>query len=136
AVRVLDPEDELAAVLAREGVVEQRRVGVADVDEAGRRGRDARPDTHRLTSITRDNRRVAEMDAAAIEPIARALVEVSTKVREGETALIVYDPPGAPLARRVARLAAERGARVLYIQRDQALEAEIAASCREREVLR
>jgi aminopeptidase len=68
------------------------------------------------------------MDAAAIEPIARAMVEISAGVRPGETVVVFYDPAGAPLARRLARLSSEAGARVLYFQRDQWLEAEIATS--------
>ena len=41
AVGVLDAQDELAALLAHEGEVEQRHVGRADVRVAGRRRRDA-----------------------------------------------------------------------------------------------
>lgn len=76
------------------------------------------------------------MDAAAIEPIARAMVDISAKVEAGETALVFYDAGGAPLARRVARLASEKGARVLYLQRDQFLEAEVAATCSSKDALR
>ena len=79
---------------------------------------------------------MAVMDESAIEPIARAMVDISASIREGDTALVFYDPGGALLARRVARLSSEKGARVLYIQRDQALEAEIAATCSERNALR
>ena len=71
-----------------------------------------------------------------MEPIARAMVEISTDVRAGETALVFYDAGGAPLARRIARLATERGARVLYFQRDQPLEAEVAVACTPRDALR
>ena len=46
AVRVLDAEDELAAVLAGEGVVEERHVGRPHVGIAGGAWRDARPDRH------------------------------------------------------------------------------------------
>jgi aminopeptidase len=76
------------------------------------------------------------MDAAAIEPIARAMVEISAGVRPGETVLVFYDPGGAPLARRLARLSSEAGARVLYLQRDQWLEAEIAATCSTKDAVR
>ena len=76
------------------------------------------------------------MDATAIEPIARAMVDISASIRAGDTALVFYDAGGALLARRVARLASEKGARVLYIQRDQALEAEVAATCSDRDALR
>lgn len=79
---------------------------------------------------------VATLDAAAIEPIARAMVEVSAGVRAGETALVFYDAAGAPLARRLARLSTDAGARVLYLQRDQALEAEVASACSPRDALR
>src|SRR5947209_3759644 len=71
---------------------------------------------------------MAGMDEAAFEPIARAMVEISTDLRAGETALVFYDPGGAPLARRLARLATEIGARVVYLQRDQALEAQVLAA--------
>src|SRR5262245_54532325 len=76
------------------------------------------------------------LDEAAIEPIARAMVEISTDVRAGETVLVFYDPGGAALARRLARLATEVGARVLYLQRDQALEAQVAAACSRGDALR
>jgi aminopeptidase len=76
------------------------------------------------------------MDAAAVEPIARAMVNISGAVRSGETVLVFYDHGGALLARRLARLSGDLGARVLYIQRDQALEAEVAATCNERDALR
>src|SRR5919107_860702 len=79
---------------------------------------------------------MARMDESAIEPIARAMVEISTEPRPGETALVFYDPGGAPLARRLARLATEVGARVLYLQRDQALEAQVAVACAPRDALR
>jgi aminopeptidase len=79
---------------------------------------------------------MAMMDEGAIEPIARSMVEISTDLRPGETALVFYDPGGARLARRVARLATEVGARVIYLQRDQALEAEVAAACSPRDALR
>jgi aminopeptidase len=72
---------------------------------------------------------MAGLDDAAIEPIARAMIEISTDLRADDTALIFYDPGGAPLARRLARLATEVGARVLYLQRDQAFEAQVAAAC-------
>src|SRR5205823_5840112 len=81
-------------------------------------------------------RGMAAMDEAAIEPIARAMVEISAAVRPGDTALVFYDAGGAPLARRIARLATEVGARVLYIQRDQALEAQVAAACSSGDALR
>jgi aminopeptidase len=76
------------------------------------------------------------MDAAAIEPIARAMVDISAGVKAGETVLVFYDPAGAPLARRLARLSSEAGARVLYYQRDQWLEAEIAATCSTKDAVR
>lgn len=76
------------------------------------------------------------MNPAALERIARAMVGISTDVKAGDTALVFYDHDGAPLARRLARLATERGARVLYIQRDQLLEAEVAVACNERDALR
>jgi aminopeptidase len=76
------------------------------------------------------------MDAAAIEPIARAMVEISAAVKPGETVLVFYDPAGAALARRLARLSSEAGARVLYLQRDQWLEAEIAATASDKNVVR
>ena len=76
------------------------------------------------------------MDETAIEPIARAMVDISASIRAGDTALVFYDAGAALLARRVARLASEKGARVLYIQRDQALEAEVAATCSNRNALR
>src|SRR5438045_1789 len=79
---------------------------------------------------------MAGMDEAAIEPIARAMVEISATVRPGDTALVFYDAGGAPLARRIARLATEAGARVLYLQRDQGLEAQVAAACTPRDALR
>src|SRR5205823_2379022 len=40
-VRVLDPEQKLAALMAREQPVEKRRVDAADVQEAGRTRREA-----------------------------------------------------------------------------------------------
>ena len=52
-VGVLDPQQELAAVVAGEQPVEQRRARAADVQEAGRRGREAgddRPRSYRLRS--------------------------------------------------------------------------------------
>jgi aminopeptidase len=64
------------------------------------------------------------------------MIELSTDLRAGETALVFYDPGGAPLARRLARLATEVGARVIYLQRDQALEAQIAVACAPRDALR
>lgn len=76
------------------------------------------------------------MDDAAIEPIARAMVEISAGVKAGETALVFYDPGSAALARRLARLSTEVGARVLYLQRDQRLEAQIAQVCSPRDALR
>lgn len=76
------------------------------------------------------------MDAAAIEPIARAMVDISAGVRPGETVLVFYDAAAAPLARRLARLSSEAGARVLYLQRDQWLEAELAATASEKDVAR
>jgi aminopeptidase len=76
------------------------------------------------------------MDDAAIEPIARAMIEISTDLRAGDTVLVFYDSGGAPLARRLARLATEAGARVLYLQRDQALEAQVAAACSPGDALR
>jgi aminopeptidase len=76
------------------------------------------------------------LDAGAIDRIARAMVEISTDVQPGETALVFYDAGAAPLARRLARIASERGARVLYLQRDQRLEAEVAATCSPRDALR
>jgi aminopeptidase len=79
---------------------------------------------------------MSALDDAAIEPIARAMIELSTDLRAGETALVFYDPGGAPLARRLARLATEVGARVIYLQRDQALEAQIAVACAPRDALR
>ena len=79
---------------------------------------------------------MATLDEGAIEPIARAMIEISTELRAGQTALVFYDPGGAPLARRLARLATEVGARVLYLQRDQALEAQVAATCSPGDALR
>jgi aminopeptidase len=79
---------------------------------------------------------MAGLDDAAIEPIARAMIEISTDLRAGDTALIFYDSGGARLARRLARLATEIGARVLYLQRDQALEAQVAAVCSPGDALR
>src|SRR5438094_9554225 len=79
---------------------------------------------------------MAGLDEAAIGTIARAMVEISTDLRAGETALVFYDPGGAPLARRLARLATEIGARVVYLQRDQALEAQVAAVCSPGDALR
>ena len=76
------------------------------------------------------------LDAGAIDRIARAMVEISADVRSDETALVFYDAGAAPLARRLARIASERGARVLYLQRDQRLEAEVAATCSPRDALR
>jgi aminopeptidase len=78
----------------------------------------------------------AGLDAGAVDRIARAMVEISAEVRPGETALVFYDAGAAPLARRLARIASERGARVLYVQRDQLLEAEVAATCSPRDALR
>ncbi|HEV8634005.1 MAG TPA: aminopeptidase [Chloroflexota bacterium] len=78
----------------------------------------------------------AGLDAAAIDRIARAMVEISADVRAGESALVFYDAGAAPLARRLARVCSERGARVLYVQRDQFLEAEVAATCSPRDALR
>src|SRR5437867_5728207 len=78
----------------------------------------------------------AGLDAAAIDRIARAMVEISADVRAGETALVFYDAGASPLARRLARVCSERGARVLYVQRDQFLEAEVAATCSPRDALR
>ena len=46
-VGVLDPQQALAALLAREQPVEQERARGADVEEAGRRRRHANPDGHR-----------------------------------------------------------------------------------------
>ncbi len=69
------------------------------------------------------------LDPGTIDRIAHAMVTISAAIQKGETALVFYDAAGAPLARRLARLASERGARVLYIQRDQPLEAEVAATC-------
>src|SRR5205814_1421839 len=44
AIRVLDPQHELSAVLLGEGVIEERDVGGADVRIAGGRRRDADSD--------------------------------------------------------------------------------------------
>ncbi len=75
-------------------------------------------------------------DDAAVDPIARAMVAISAGVKAGDTVLVYYDPPGAILARRLARRSSEAGARVLYIQRDLWHEAEVAATCTERDALR
>jgi aminopeptidase len=79
---------------------------------------------------------MAGLDDAAIDSIARSMIELSTELRAGETVLVFYDPGGAALARRLARLATEVGARVLYLQRDQALEAQVAVACSPRDALR
>jgi aminopeptidase len=76
------------------------------------------------------------MDIATIDRIAKAMVDISAGVRAGETVLVFYDAAAAALARRLARAASENGARVLYLQRDQMLEAELAATCSERDALR
>jgi aminopeptidase len=64
------------------------------------------------------------------------MVDISAGLQSGETALVFYDPGGAPLARRIARLSAEIGARVLYLQRDQPLEAQVAEVCSPKDALR
>ena len=68
SVGVLDAEDELAALLAREGEVEERHVGGADVRVAGRRRRHA--GAHRAGAVRgRDARRGlgADLDLARVE---------------------------------------------------------------------
>src|SRR5579884_160137 len=79
---------------------------------------------------------MGKLDGAALEPIARSMVEISAAVQPGETVFVYYDPAGAPLARRLARLCSEIGARVVYVQRDLWLEAEVAATCSPRDALR
>lgn len=76
------------------------------------------------------------LTTATLESIARGMVDVSANLQPGETALVFYDAGAAPLARRLARVASERGARVLYIQRDQPLEAEVALTASPRDALR
>jgi aminopeptidase len=76
------------------------------------------------------------LDPATVDRIATAMVEISADVKPNETVLVFYDAPAATLARRLARLASAKGARVLYVQRDQALEAEVAATCSTRDALR
>ena len=44
AIGVLDPQQIFAAVMAREQPVEERRARAADMQEPGRRGREARHD--------------------------------------------------------------------------------------------
>ena len=46
AVGVLDAEQEFAAVVTGEQVIEQRRSGAADVKQAGRAGREAGSNSH------------------------------------------------------------------------------------------
>ena len=48
AVGVLDPQQEFAAVVAAEQVVEQGGAGAADMQQAGRAGREAGADGHAL----------------------------------------------------------------------------------------
>lgn len=76
------------------------------------------------------------MDIATIDRIATAMVDISARVRSGETVLVFYDAAAAMLARRLARKASEKGARVIYLQRDQTLEAEVAATCSGKDALR
>ena len=53
AVGILDAQQELAAVVAREQPVEQRGAGAADMQEAGRRGREAGDDRAGSDALTR-----------------------------------------------------------------------------------
>ena len=76
------------------------------------------------------------MDIATIDRIAEAMVDISAGVKSGETVLVFYDAAAAALARQLARAASRKGARVIYLQRDQMLEAEVAATCSEKDALR
>lgn len=76
------------------------------------------------------------LDGATLDSIAAAMVDISGNVKAGETVLVFYDTGAASLARRLARRSSDIGARVLYIQRDQPLEAEVALTCSRRDALR
>ena len=56
AVGVLDAQQELAAVVAGEQVVEQRGAGAADVQQAGRAGGEAGANGHGAACSTRIHR--------------------------------------------------------------------------------
>jgi aminopeptidase len=71
-----------------------------------------------------------------IEPIVEAMVTISGKVRPEDTVLVYYDRGGAQLARAVARRSAQAGARVIYYQRDLALDAILASELSERDARR
>ena len=64
------------------------------------------------------------------------MVDISANVKPNETVLVFYDAAAALLARRLARHASEKVARVVYLQRDQMLEAEVAATCSPKDALR
>ncbi len=80
---------------------------------------------------------IYELDPKLVRKIAKDWVEISTGgIKPTDQVMIIYDIAGRQLAKEVAKLVAEKGARVWYRVRELELDAELLERLSERDIAR
>lgn len=79
---------------------------------------------------------IPKIKDSLLKPIAKAMVNISTKVKKGEHVLITYDADGRQLAHELARLSIQKGARVISHVRDVEMSKVLATFSSERDIMR
>ncbi len=80
---------------------------------------------------------IYEIDPKLVRKIAKDWVEISTGgIKPTDQVMIIYDIAGRQLAKEVAKLVAEKGARVWYRVRELELDAELLERLSERDIAR
>ncbi len=72
----------------------------------------------------------------AVNKIAQDMVEICSQVKRGDNVLIFLDSAGRQLALELARLSAQKGARVYYMVQDRELNAEILKGSSQKDIAR